>query len=240
MKLKIEDLSISFNQQMVLDHFSMSVKEHEFVSIVGPSGCGKSTLLNILAGMLKQQNGNIYLDGEILTNCTNRFAYMPQDDLLLDHKTLLDNVTLYGRIHHINQKNEAMKLLKQFKLDHKANAYPHELSGGMRQRAAFLRTMLADADILLLDEPFGALDVLTRHEIQDFLLELKETWNKTAIMVTHDLDEALYLSDRIIVLNGSPAYVCANIEINESSRSREWLYDQNELRLQLHQLLKNA
>jgi ABC-type nitrate/sulfonate/bicarbonate transport system ATPase subunit len=133
-----------------------------------------------------------------------------------------------------------MTLLKQFKLESKANAYPHELSGGMRQRGAFLRTMLADAEILLLDEPFGALDVLTRNEIQDFLLELKQSWNKTALMVTHDLDEALYLSDRIIVLNGNPASVCANISLPKEKRTREWLYSQNELRMKLHELLKHA
>lgn len=240
MKLIIDDVSISFHQQKILEHFSLQVKEHEFVSIVGPSGCGKSTLLNILAGMLKAECGSIQIDHHPMEEMKHHCAYMPQDDLLFEHLTLLKNITLYGKLHHIDQKEEAYALLKQFKLEHKANAYPDELSGGMRQRGAFLRTMLTDADILLLDEPFGALDVLTRHEIQDFLLELRQNWNKTAIMVTHDLDEALYLSDRIIVLNGSPATICADISLPKDVRTREWLYHQNELRMKLHALLKHA
>ena len=240
MKLSIKDLGISFDGQKILEKFSLSVAEHEFVSIIGPSGCGKSTLLNILAGMLQSEVGNIYVDDKPLVEVKNHFAYMPQEDLLFEHMTLLENITLFGRLHHIDQNEAAMGLLKQFKLESKANAYPHELSGGMRQRGAFLRTMLADAEILLLDEPFGALDVLTRNEIQDFLLELKQSWNKTAIMVTHDLDEALYLSDRIIVLNGSPAGVCANISLPKEKRTREWLYSQNELRMKLHGLLKHV
>lgn len=240
MKLNIENLCISFDGQKILEQFNLSVNEGEFVAIIGPSGCGKSTLLNILAGMLKPERPCITIDNQPFQQSGTHFAYMPQEDLLLEHKNLLDNITLYGRLHHVDQKEEAMKLLKQFKLDHKAKAYPHELSGGMRQRAAFLRTMLADAQILLLDEPFGALDVLTRHEIQDFLLELKQSWNKTAIMVTHDLDEALYLSDRIIVLNGSPAAVCADIQIPTKERTRTWLYEQSDLRLRLHELLKHA
>lgn len=240
MKLSIQNLGISFDGQKILEDFSLSVAEHEFVSIIGPSGCGKSTLLNILAGMLQSEVGSIYVDDKPLAETKKHFAYMPQEDLLFEHMTLLDNITLFGKLHHIDQSVNAMTLLKQFKLESKANAYPHELSGGMRQRGAFLRTMLADAEILLLDEPFGALDVLTRNEIQDFLLELKQSWNKTALMVTHDLDEALYLSDRIIVLNGNPASVCANISLPKEKRTREWLYSQNELRMKLHELLKHA
>lgn len=240
MKLMINDVSISFDQQKILENFSLQVKEHEFVSIVGPSGCGKSTLLNILAGMLEAEQGTILIDHQPMVEMKHHCAYMPQEDLLFEHLTLFKNITLYGKLHHKNQKEEAYALLKQFKLEHKADAYPHELSGGMRQRGAFLRTMLTDADILLLDEPFGALDVLTRNEIQDFLLELKQNWNKTAIMVTHDLDEALYLSDRIIVLNGDPARICADITLPNEKRTRAWLYDQKKLRMKLHELLKHA
>ena len=240
MKLSIEALNISFDGQEILKDFNLKVAENEFVAIVGPSGCGKSTLLNIIAGMYQKQSGTILMDGKPLVGISSKIAYMPQEDLLLEHMNVLDNITLYGKIHRKNQREEAIRLLKQFKLEHKQKAYPFELSGGMRQRAAFLRTMLTDAEVLLLDEPFGALDVLTRYDIQDFILELKKSWNKTTLMVTHDLDEALYLSDRVIVLNGSPASVCADICVPEGERTREWLYEQKALRLQLHQWLQHA
>lgn len=119
-------------------------------------------------------------------------------------------------------------------------AYPNELSGGMRQRAAFLRTALCSADILLLDEPFGALDVITRNDMQDWLLKLRKELNRTMLLVTHDIDEALYLADRILILGGSPASICKEITLQRCEKSREWLYDQGELKKEIYQLLKEG
>lgn len=240
MKLKVDNICISFDGKRILENLNLDVKAGEFVSVIGPSGCGKSTFLNILAGVKQAEAGTIELDGRPLHGKNAHFAYMPQEDLLLDWMKIIDNITLYGKLHGIDQKVQAMELLKQFHLDEYADRYPHELSGGMRQRAAFLRTMLCEADILLLDEPFGALDVITRGEIQDFIMELKQHWNKTVIMVTHDLDEALYLSDRVVVLQGSPAKVCDIVDVNVAEKNRQWLYAQSALRLRLHEVLQDA
>ena len=166
---------------------------------------------------------------------------MLQEDLLLPWKTILDNVCLYGILHKEKKqaRAKALQLLPVFGLEGYENAYPDELSGGMRQRAAFLRTSLSKADILLLDEPFAALDVITRNDMQDWLAAMRNSLRKTAVPVTHDIDEAIYLSDRILILNGHPASVQKEITITEKNRTREWLYGQAELRMQIHGYLKN-
>lgn len=240
MKLCVKDLSISFHQKKVLDHVCFSVEEGEFVAIIGPSGCGKSTILNILAGVLQADEGTYAVDGEQLSSISSHFAYMPQNDLLLPWKTILENVTLYGSVHH--QKKEAIKKAEQefkvFGLDGYQNAYPKELSGGMRQRAAFLRTALCGADIMLLDEPFGALDVITRNDMQDWLLKLRKELGSTTLLVTHDIDEALYLADRILILSKSPAKICEEISLKGIHKTREWLFSQGELKKDIYDKLK--
>ena len=157
---------------------------------------------------------------------------MPQNDLLFPWKNILDNVCLYGRIHGSmdRARKEALDNFPAFGLSGYEYKYPGSLSGGMRQRAAFLRTALCEADILLLDEPFGALDVITRGEMQDWLLTMRERLNRTVLLVTHDMDEAIYLSDRILILNGSPARITCEISVEEKNRSRSWLYEQGSLR----------
>lgn len=239
-KLQLKNISISFSGTNVLDSIGFDVKDGEFVAIVGPSGCGKSTLLNILAGILPFDSGEIIVDGTEVHGLSSHFAYMPQSDLLLPWYTILDNVTLYGKIHH-NVKSAKEKALKEFAtfgLQGYENAYPNELSGGMRQRAAFLRTALCDADILLLDEPFGALDVITRHEMQDWLLNLRSSFQKTTILVTHDMDEALYLADRIIILGKKPSRILREINLHDEKKSREWLFEQKDLQKQMYTILK--
>lgn len=239
MKLTIDHLSITFDGAEILRDLSFSVKEGEFVSILGPSGCGKSTLLNILAGIIPPESGNITVDGKQLSGASEHFAYMPQEDLLLPWKTILDNVCLYGAIHGTKKEaaKQARALFPVFGLAGYENAYPEALSGGMRQRAAFLRTAMCQADILLLDEPFGALDVITRGDMQDWLATMRSQLGKTTLLVTHDVDEAIYLSDRILVLNGRPATIREEIRITETARSRDWLYAQSELRTAIHHLL---
>lgn len=176
------------------------------------------------------------VDGQAIRGISGKFAYMPQNDLLFPWKTILENVCLYGRIHGSAEamRREAKESFSLFGLEGYEDKYPAQLSGGMRQRAAFLRTALCQADILLLDEPFGALDVITRGEMQDWLLSMRKRLNRTVVLVTHDMDEAIYLSDRILILNQSPARITGEIAIEEKARTREWLYEQGELRRQLH------
>lgn len=242
MKLHIEGLSAAFDGQPILSDVSFDVEEGAFVSILGPSGCGKSTILNILAGVVTPQSGTITVDGQPLRQPGEHFAYMPQEDLLLPWKTIMDNVCLYGTIHKqkAQAREKAQALFPVFGLQGYEQAYPDELSGGMRQRAAFLRTALCHADILLLDEPFGALDVITRSDMQDWLATMRSQLGKTTLLVTHDIDEAIYLSDKILILNGRPASIKKEIVLTEQPRSREWLYAQGALRTDIYKLLREA
>lgn len=240
MKLEVENLSCSFRGELVLNQLNMAVKEREFVCILGPSGCGKSTLLNILAGVLSPDGGSVSVDGEEINGLSSHFAYMPQQDLLMPWKTILENVSLYGTIHHQKKKmkEQALANFIKFGLSGYENRYPRELSGGMRQRAAFLRTALCGADIMLLDEPFGALDVITRGVMQDWLQDIRSDINRTTILVTHDIDEAIYLSDRILILASQPASFKKEIIIDATNRNREWLFSQTDLHKEIYYYLK--
>ena len=242
MKLLVENLSCSFRGQMVLEQLNMEVGEREFVSILGPSGGGKSTLLNILAGVLKPDGGRVLVGGKEVKGLSTHFAYMPQQDLLMPWKNIMDNVCLYGAIHRNKKamKEQAVTNFEKFGLKGYESRYPKELSGGMRQRAAFLRTALCGADILLLDEPFGALDVITRGNMQDWLRSMRSELNRTTILVTHDIDEAVYLSDRILLLTGHPASFQKEISIPGGERNRKWLFDQTELHREIYYYLKEA
>ena len=242
MKLQIDHLAVSFDGRAILSALSFAVREGEFVSLLGPSGCGKSTILNVLAGIVQPAGGSVRVDGEVLTGASQHFAYMPQEDLLLPWKTILDNVCLYGTIHGAKKEaaEKARPLFEVFGLAGYEDAYPDALSGGMRQRAAFLRTAMCQADILLLDEPFGALDVITRGDMQDWLSAMRSQLGKTTLLVTHDIDEAIYLSDRVLVLGGRPAAIREEIIIEETARSREWLYAQGDLRTHIHRLLREG
>ena len=239
MKLCVEILSISFDKQLILNHIDFQIRQGEFVALLGPSGCGKSTILNILAGLLSKETGIIKVDNQEIKGLSDHFAYMPQSDLLLPWKTILDNVTLYGQINHDSKaKENALKEFKTFGLDGYQNSYPDQLSGGMRQRAAFLRTALCKADILLLDEPFGALDVITRNDMQDWLLDLRKQYNRTTLLVTHDIDEALFLANRILILSHRPASILKEIDLYNVSKSRDWLFEQGTLKKEIFELLK--
>lgn len=239
MTLRVENLNLEFDHKKILDDISFFVQTREFVSILGPSGCGKSTLLNIMAGIIQEYSGQVYVDHEKIKGVSGHFAYMPQNDLLLEWRTILDNVTLYGQINHDKSiKERALKEFKTFGLEEYENAYPSSLSGGMRQRAAFLRTSLCQADILLLDEPFGALDVITRNDMQDWLLDLRSKYNRTTVLVTHDIDEALYLSDRIFVLSNKPSHIIQTIDLSQEKKSRDWLFSQSHLKKEIYELLR--
>ncbi len=240
MKLEMDSVSFQYGKEPLLQGLCFHVADGEFVSILGPSGCGKSTILNLLAGILQPDAGQMRVDGAPIRGMSARFAYMPQNDLLLPWKTILQNVCLHGHLHGTERqaRERARALFPAFGLMGYEDAYPSDLSGGMRQRAAFLRTALCDADILLLDEPFGALDVITRGEMQDWLVSMRQQLGRTCLLVTHDIDEAIFLSDRILVLGGRPARIRGEYRIDESRRTREWLYDQGKLRRALHESIR--
>lgn len=240
MRLDVKNLNFSYADKTIIKNLSFSVPDGAFISILGPSGCGKSTLLNVLSGLLKPQSGEIRIDDVPVRGTSRELAYMPQNDLLFQWRTILDNVCLYGEIHH--QKKEmrqtALRQMARFGLAGCENKYPDELSGGMRQRAAFLRTTLCEAGIYLLDEPFGALDVITRSDMQDWLRKLCTGLHRTILLVTHDTDEAIYLSDRILILGAPGEGIRQEIAITEQNRSREWLYEQGRLRAEIHRIIK--
>ena len=239
-KVEVRGLCFRYQRRPLLENVSLYAAEGEFVSLLGASGCGKSTLLNLLAGIERPDAGELLADGQPITGPSGHFAYMPQNDLLFPWKTILDNACLYGQIHGEKKqaREKALALFPAFGLQGYENAYPSELSGGMRQRAAFLRTALCSADVLLLDEPFGALDVISRGEMQDWLLSVKTSLNRTVLLVTHDVDEAIYLSDRIYVLGGTPTGVSREVAVAEKQRTRDWLYAQTELRKALHNAIR--
>lgn len=240
MKLAVDNIAFRYDEEPLFQGLSFNVEAGEFVSILGPSGCGKSTVLNLLAGILTPEGGNMYVDGAPIRGMSSHFAYMPQNDLLFPWKTIMQNVCLHGRIHGSEKaaRERAQALFGLFGLAGYENAWPSDLSGGMRQRAAFLRTTLCDADILLLDEPFGALDVISRGDMQDWLVSMKQHLGRTCLLVTHDIDEAIFLSDRILVMGGRPADIRSEHRIVAPNRNRDWLYAQGELRHQLHDSIR--
>jgi len=197
-----------------IENVSFTVRAGEFVTILGPSGSGKSTLLNLLAGLLRPDSGSIAVQSA--SGEPHGVAYMPQRDLLLPWRRIIDNATLPLLASGMARKQarEAVEpLLPVFGLDGFAELYPAELSGGMRQRAALLRTVSGGGDILLLDEPFGALDAITRRQMQDWLLSVFTIMHKTVLFITHDVDEAVYLADRVIVFSPRPGRVIREVTV---------------------------
>ena len=218
--LDITDVSLSYHslsgETPALSHISFQLMPGEFLAIVGPSGCGKSTLLNLICGLLRPEQGQILLDGTPVTSGDCRIGYMLQKDELLEWRTIYQNVLLGLEIQHaLTARSRALAraLLTQYGLNAFANAKPSELSGGMRQRAALIRTLLPDPQLLLLDEPFSALDYQTRLTVSDDIGQIIRQSGKTALLVTHDLSEAISLSDRVIVLTNRPAKVRCEIPI---------------------------
>lgn len=200
----------------VLDNISLQVAEQQFVSILGPSGCGKSTIFNIICGLETADSGEILFSGASLTNPSGELSYMPQKDLLLPWRKIIDNVILPLQIAGVNNKTarqRAIELLDIFGLKGFEQRYPAELSGGMRQRAALMRTILAEKDILLLDEPFGALDAITRFNMQTWLLDVWHRFQRTILFITHDVEEAIYLSDKIYVMSQRPSGIRLAVDV---------------------------
>lgn len=212
--LEIKNLSYSFGNNHILKDINIYVKENEMVAIVGSSGVGKSTLFNLIAGVLKKQSGEIIINGS--DDYIGKVAYMLQKDLLFEHKTIINNVILPLIIAKIDKKvalEEGRKILKQFNLEKYADKYPKQLSGGMRQRVALIRTYMFKRNIFLLDEAFSALDAITKKELHKWYLNLKNEFNLTTLLITHDIEEAIFLSDRIYILANKPGEIIKEIKI---------------------------
>lgn len=242
MRLEIKNVSAEYSGKQIITNVNFSVTDGEFVSILGESGSGKSTLLKVISGILPAARGEIFVDDEKVTKISKHFAYMPQDDLLLPWWNIMQNVSLAAKISGDlpTAEKRATELLEEFGLAEYKNSYPKELSGGMRQRIAFLRTALSSADIWMLDEPFAALDVITRGELQDWLLDLRKKISNTVLLVTHDIEEAIYLSDKIYIIRGTPSKIVKEIQISTDYRNRQWLYEQGNLKKDIFEAIKGA
>jgi ABC-type nitrate/sulfonate/bicarbonate transport system ATPase subunit len=219
-KVELQDVSKTFSgdgrRVQALAGLSLHADPGEFVTIIGPSGSGKSTIFNLIVGLLEPDQGRILLDGRQVERRAGLVGYMPQRDLLLPWRSVLDNVILAPELAGVPRQQayqRARELIPLFGLEGFEGSYPAALSGGMRQRAALLRSVLAERDVLLLDEPFGALDALTRRELQDWLLGLWHRFRQTVLFVTHDVEEALYLGDRVVVLTPRPGRVHLTLDV---------------------------
>ena len=222
-KLAVEGLSKTFRgagggeNVTALRDVSIKIGDGEFVSIVGPSGCGKSTLFNIIAGLVKPSSGKVLLDGDQPDDLLGKVGYMPQRDMLMPWRTVLDNTTLGLELNGMKKRKAhqvAADEFERFGLAGFEKQWPAKLSGGMKQRAALLRTFLAGRELMLLDEPFGALDALTRGQMQQWLLDVWQEDRKTILFVTHDVEEAVYLSDRVYVMSGRPGRIDLDVKVN--------------------------
>jgi len=227
-KVHLERVGMAFTTPAgtfrAVEPLDLEIPTGRFVSLVGPSGCGKSTLFNVIAGLLQPTEGRVLIDGEDATGTIGRVGYMLQKDLLLPWRTVLDNVILGMEVQGKPMKaarERALPLLQKYGLAGFEHLYPNSLSGGMRQRAALLRTLLFDTDVILLDEPFGALDAQTKLHMQEWLMQLWSDFKKTVVFVTHDVEEAIYLSDEIHVMGTRPGRILETIPISiPRSRAR--------------------
>ncbi len=218
--LTLSDISYSYHEltgeTKALEDISFTVNSGEFIAIVGPSGCGKSTLLSMIAGLIFPEIGSILLNGAPIASEKSRIGYMLQKDHLFEWRNVLSNILLGLEIQNRmdeTSKAKVMGMLKTYGLDAFAGAKPSQLSGGMRQRAALIRTLVLEPDLLLLDEPFSALDYQTRLSVADDIWKIIKKEQKTAILVTHDLSEAVSMADRVLVLSARPGHLIKDVPI---------------------------
>lgn len=219
--LEVQNISLTYRKGRrevlpVLNDISLSVPAGRFVSIIGPSGCGKSTLFHVIGGLIRPDTGQVLIEGSEVTGKRGLISYVPQRPALFPWRTTLDNVLLAREITgsaDAAAREEALQWMNRAGLGGFEKAYPHTLSGGMQQRASFLRGLLAPQEVLCLDEPFSSLDELTRGEMQRWLLDLWETSRRSVVMITHSIDEALLLSDTIYLLSNRPASVLHRIDV---------------------------
>ena len=230
-KLLVEHVSKSFDGVPILKDVSLRLEEGELVCLLGVSGAGKTTLFNIISGLMQPEEGHIFLSGEEITGKAGQISYMLQKDLLLPYRTVLGNVALPLLIRGVDKRQayaQAASHFKEFGLEGTEHRFPSQLSGGMRQRAALLRTYLFSQDIALLDEPFSAMDTITKSAIHTWYLDVMEKIHLSTLFITHDIDEAILLSDRIYILSGKPGRITAELEIQPPKpRSNDFLLTQS-------------
>lgn len=217
-QLRVEGVCKSFDGELILEDISIALDRGELVSLLGISGGGKTTLFNIIAGLMRPDTGRVILNGTDMTGCPGNVSYMLQKDLLLPYRTIEDNVALPLVVKGMKKKEarkQAAPYFPQFGLEGTQKKYPAQLSGGMRQRAALLRTYLFSGRVALLDEPFSALDMLTKKSVHDWYLKVMEEIQLSTLFITHDIDEAILLSDRIYLLTGRPGRITKEIVIRE-------------------------
>lgn len=217
-ELKVTDVTVDYDDKRIIEDVSLELHEGELVSLLGASGGGKTTLFNVISGLQEPESGIVELNGEDITGHPGRVSYMLQKDLLLPYRTIEDNVALPLLIK--GEKKEAAREkarthFAEFGLEGTEKKYPHQLSGGMRQRAALLRTYMFSNEIALLDEPFSALDTMTKSEMHRWYLDVMDRIKMSTLFITHDIDEAILLSDRIYLLTGAPGKITEEIVIEE-------------------------
>jgi NitT/TauT family transport system ATP-binding protein len=222
-RIRVEDVTYTYltrlGETTALSELSISIRDGEFCSVVGPSGCGKSTLLSLIAGLTLPTEGRVFLDDAPIRGTTRKIGFLLQKDHLFEWRTVLENAELGLEIlgvDRVRAGERARRLLQTYGLGGFERAYPRQLSGGMRQRVALIRTLATDPEIILLDEPFSALDYQTKLVMQREVHGIIRSNRKSALLVTHDIEEAVAMSDRVVVLSGRPARVRSNYEINLS------------------------
>ena len=222
--LRTDRITKSYLSRQVIRNISIHLEEGEMVSLLGLSGSGKTTLMNIMSGLVLPDSGKVFLSGRDITGQPGQISYMLQKDLLLEHKRVIDNVALPLLIRGLKKeeaRGKADPLFEQFDLSGTQMLYPSQLSGGMRQRAALLRTYLGSRGVILLDEPFSAIDMITRGQMHNWYLNIMQKISLSTVLITHDVDEAILLSDRIYLLTGTPGEIHHEIRIDIPRDERE-------------------
>ncbi|KAF5058084.1 Taurine import ATP-binding protein TauB [bioreactor metagenome] len=237
-KLTTKNITVFYDGSKVIDDISIELRQGEIVSILGVSGVGKTTLFNVISGLVMPDSGTVELDGKNITGTTGNVSYMLQKDLLLPYKTIIDNVSL-PLIIRGEKKSKAReytaKYFEEFGLSGTEYKYPRQLSGGMRQRAALLRTYLFSNQVALLDEPFSALDNITKGNMHQWYLQVMEQIKLSTFLITHDIDEAILLSDRIYIIAGKPGKITEEIIIDEAKpRHKDFIVSENFMNYKKH------
>ncbi len=232
--IQLNDIMHRYDKDIVIHNINLELNKGEIVALIGPSGSGKSTILNIIGGLLIPSSGECLLQGERINGKTGHVSFMPQTHSLMPWRTVIQNINLATEISANDSVNKAEQLLERAGFTSIKDRYPNELSGGMKQRVSFLRALNTEHQLLLLDEPFSALDEITRNDMQIWLKSLLLESDKTVLMITHSIDEAIKMSNRILVLNQKPATIVRSIDVSQDLSVSQIA----ELKAQIIQLLK--